>query len=232
MSITRYADGRCLSRLTTVRLRPAGAMDAPDRARVRFLSAAGGEKAGEGSGPAPRSGEAAAQLLGATATAAGPVFTVSARRLYDELVPFGPAYHNVRGRRLPDRGRGVGGASPGGITRRRSGPWAPPFPSMRRCTRPAPGGSGTAASSPFPWGSTGGRSSSPTRAGETYRCRIVPLPDEGAVAALRHPDLRRRRSARGGHPGARDAGHLRREAQAPRLGEGGGVGCALRHCSF
>ena len=61
----------------------------------------------------------------------------------------------------------------------------------------------------------------PTRAGETYLCRITPLPDEGAVLRfdVRLHDLR---PATGrDDPGAHDAGHLRGEADPARLGEGG-----------
>lgn len=97
----RYADGRCHSRLTTLR---SGRQMKFTR-RMEHLSVwfapEDGEVAGCGAGCETNS----PSDPGDAVPHAGPTFRVSADRLYDELVPFGPAYRNLRdiflGKRIP-----------------------------------------------------------------------------------------------------------------------------------
>ena len=180
---TRYADGRCRSRLMSV----VSGRQAQWTRRVEHASVVfpptGGEKAGEGSGPAPLSGEAAAQLLGATATLAGPVFAISARRLYDELVPFGPAYQNIVG----DVHLAAAGASAelsGGDYPDAVGPLGSPFPFDAALHAACAWGQRYRGIVAFPVGFDRREIVIPTRAGETYRCRVVPLPDRGGALSF------------------------------------------------
>jgi hypothetical protein len=170
--LSRTADGRCHSRLVTMLSgRQATWTRRVEHASV-FFPSAGSKNGGLGNGPAPVFGEAAA--------GEGPVFTVSARRLYDELVPFGPAYRNVVGNvRLVTAGASAevsGGAYPEAV-----GPLGSPFPFDAALHVACAWGQRYRGTVAFPVGFDRREIVVPTRAGETYRCRVIPLPEEGAV---------------------------------------------------
>ena len=178
---TRYADGRCRSRLVSVVSgRQARWTRRVEHASVFFPSASGGEKAGEGDGPTSLPGEAVTLLPGATATEAGPVFTLSARRLYDELVPFGPAYRNVMGD-LRLAAAGAWAELSGGKYPEAVGPLGSPFPFDAALHAACAWGQRYRGIVAFPVGFDRREIAIPTRAGETYRCQVVPLPDAGAT---------------------------------------------------
>ena len=177
---TRYADGRCRSRLITV----VSGRQARWTRRVEHVSVffppAGREKAGEGDGPAPLAGKAAVPFPGTTVTAAGPVFTVTSRRLYEELVPFGPAYRNVVG----DVRLSAAGASAevsGGNYPEAVGLLGSPFPFDAALHAACAWGQRYRGIVAFPVGFDRREIAVSTRAGETYRCRVVPLADGGAA---------------------------------------------------
>ncbi len=180
---TRYADGRCCSRLmTVVSGRQASWTRRVEHASVVFLPEGGGKKAGEGMGAAllPVSGDAATSLPGEDAGPTGPVFRVSERRLYEELVPFGPAYRNVVG----DLRLTAGGAwaeLSGGDHPEAVGPLGSPFPFDAALHAACAWGQRYRGIIAFPVGFDRREVAVPTRAGETYRCRVFPLPDAGAA---------------------------------------------------
>ena len=110
----------------------------------------------------------------------GPVFPFSSRRLYADLVPFGPAYHNVVGEvSLTDA---VAAASvSGGDFPEAFGPLGSPFPIDAAMHVACAWGQRYRNCVAFPVGFDRREVIIPTSAGETYRCRVFPLPDEGAV---------------------------------------------------
>jgi hypothetical protein len=167
--LSRYADGRCLSRLVTVLSgRQAKCTRRIEHASVFFLPA-GGEEGDLADGLAP--------ALGEGAVPAGPVFTLSRRRLYDELVPFGPAYQNVAG----DVGLTAAGAWAelfGGDAPEAVGPLGSPFPADAAFHVACAWGQRYQNTIAFPVGFGRRRILVPTWAGETYSCRIVPLSAE------------------------------------------------------
>jgi hypothetical protein len=114
----------------------------------------------------------------AEAAPEGPVFTVSARCLYEELVPFGPAYRNVLGDvRLSPAGASAevsGGNYPEAV-----GLLGSPFPFDAALHAACVWGQRYRGIIAFPVGFDRREIAVPTRAGETYRCRVVPFPDEG-----------------------------------------------------
>jgi hypothetical protein len=181
---TRYADGRCRSRLMTVAYgRKASWTRKIEHASV-FFPLAGREDRGEaGNGPSPLSGEAVAQLPGATATLAEPIFTISTGRLYDELVPFGPAYQNVVGDvRLVTAG--VLADVSGGSYPDAAGPLGSPFPFDAALHAACAWGQRYRGIVAFPVGFDRREIAVPTRAGEIYRCCVVPLPDRGGALSF------------------------------------------------
>ena len=170
---TRFADGRCRSRLTTVVTgRKAAWMRRIEHASVIFLPKRGGETVEEGGGPAPVPGE--------TKAGEGPVFTVSPRRLYDELVPFGPAYRNVVGdvRLVP---AGASAVVSGGDYPEAIGPLGSPFPFDAALHVACAWGQRYRGIVAFPVGFDRREIVVSTRAGETYHCRVIPLPVAGAA---------------------------------------------------
>jgi hypothetical protein len=170
--LSRTADGRCRSRLVTL----LSGRQATWTRRVEHVSVffppAGGVNEGSGNGPEP--------VFGAAAAGGGPVFTVSARRLYDALVPFGPAYQNVVGDvRLTPAGASAevsGGGYPEAV-----GTLGSPFPLDAALHVACAWGQRYRGTVAFPVGFHRREIVIPTRAGETYRCRVVPLPEEDAV---------------------------------------------------
>jgi len=168
---TRCADGRCRSRLmTVVSGRQTSWTRRVEHASVFFLPAGGREKGGE----------VAAPLSDEAATTERPIFTISARRLYEDLVPFGPAYRNVVG----DLELAAGGAwteISGGDYPEASGHLGSPFPFDAALHAACAWGQRYRGIVAFPVGFDRREIAVPTRAGETYRCRVIPLPSEGAV---------------------------------------------------
>jgi hypothetical protein len=169
--LSRYADGRCCSRLLTVLSgRQAQWTRRIEHASVSFLPA-GGREADPEEEPAPDPGEGAAP--------AGPLFTLSRRRLYEELVPFGPAYQNVAG----DVALTAAGASAGllGGNALATGPLGSPFPADAAFHVACAWGQRYRNTIAFPVGFAQRRIFAPTRTGRSYSCRIVPLPAEVPV---------------------------------------------------
>ena len=168
---TRTADGRCRSRLmTVVSGKQASWTRRVEHASVFFLPTGGEEKAGEWEAP----------LLDEAGTTAGPVFTISARRLYEELVPFGPAYRNVLGD-LRLATAGAWAELSGGDYPEAAGPLGSPFPFDAALHAACAWGQRYRGIVAFPVGFDRREIAVPTRAGETYRCRVVPLPDGGGA---------------------------------------------------
>jgi hypothetical protein len=212
----RYADGRCFSRLTTLR---SGRQMKFTR-RMEHLSVwfvpAGGDAAGIEANRVPDDAPAISRkstpnVIPAkagiqkdqsvkkdwTPASAGvttlyefipddqtpiqePTFTVSEARLYDELVPFGPAYRNVRGEILLAES-GVLATVSGGDFPEAAGPLGSPFPLDAAMHAACAWGQRYRNRVVFPVGFDRREIHAPTRAGEKYFCRITPLPDAGAV---------------------------------------------------
>ncbi|MDA8126556.1 MAG: polyketide synthase dehydratase domain-containing protein [Deltaproteobacteria bacterium] len=111
---------------------------------------------------------------------AGEVFTVPRRRLYDELVPFGPAYQNVAGEVLLTPAGASAEISGGGFPEA-AGPLGSPFPADAAFHVACAWGQRYKNTIAFPVAFEERRIFRPTAAGETYACRVVPLPGEGPV---------------------------------------------------
>jgi hypothetical protein len=168
----RYADGRCLSQLTTLRSgRQIKFNRRMEHVSVLFMPQ-GLEKTGCGTDPVPDPAEAIMPE--------GPMFTVSNSCLYDELVPFGPAYRNVRGDVLLAE-TGVSATVSGGDFPEAAGPLGSPFPLDAAMHAACAWGQRYRNRVVFPIGYDRREIFTPTLAGETYLCRITPLPDAGAV---------------------------------------------------
>jgi hypothetical protein len=168
----RYADGRCLSRMTTLRSgRQMKFTRRMEHVSVWFTPE-GLEEAGCRTDPPPDLAEAIMPE--------GPTFTVSNSRLYDELIPFGPAYRNVRGDVLLAE-TGVSATVSGGDFPEAAGPLGSPFPLDAAMHAACAWGQRYRNRVVFPNGVDRREILAPTRAGKTYPCRITPLPDEGAV---------------------------------------------------
>lgn len=197
---TRLAGGRCRSRLLTVLSgRQAAWTRKVEHASVVF-AARGGDATGEQGRPQPSdrtetAGEGRVSVAGFTGEAgqgeaslavfagepAGQAFTVAARRLYEELVPFGPAYRNVvADLRLTPAGAWAklsGGGEP-----EAAGPLGSPFPFDAALHAACAWGQRYRGIVAFPVAFGRREIVLPTRPGETYSCRVLPLPDrEGAL---------------------------------------------------
>ena len=172
----RYADGRSLSRLTTLRSgRQMKFTRRMEHLSVWFVpedrtGAGCGEGCETDSPPDP----------GDVIFHAGPAFRVSADRLYDELVPFGPAYRNVRGDVFLTE-TFVSATVSGGDFPEAAGPLGSPFPLDAAMHAACAWGQRYRNRVVFPIGFDRREILSPTRPGEAYLCRVKPLPDEGAV---------------------------------------------------
>jgi hypothetical protein len=196
----RYADGRCLSRLTTLRsgrhlkftrrMEHVAVWFMPVDREVSACEAANGtgapsDPARAGRGPSESEENSWLEAdspsdPGDAVPHAVQTFRVSADRLYDELVPFGPAYRNVRGDvSLAESGVSAtvsGGDFPGAV-----GPLGSPFPLDAAMHAACAWGQRYRNRVVFPIGFDRREILAPTRAGGTYLCRITPLPDAGAV---------------------------------------------------
>jgi hypothetical protein len=168
----RYTDGRCLSRLTTLRSgRQMKFIRRMEHVSVLFTPW-DREEAACGTEPPPDPAD--------VGMPEEPTFTVSGNRLYDELVPFGPAYHNVRGDVLLSE-TGVSAIVSGGDFPEAVGPLGSPFPLDAAFHAACAWGQRYRNRVVFPIGFDRREIFFPTRAGEMYLCRIIPLPDEGAI---------------------------------------------------
>jgi hypothetical protein len=177
---TRTADGRCRSLLATVITgRNTTWTRRIEHASVLFQITGSVNERAENR-PPHLSGEVVAPLPGRAVAPVGPAFTISAGRLYNELVPFGPAYQNVVGDVLlgPDWATAEvsGGAHPEAI-----GPLGSPFPFDAALHVACAWGQRYRGTVVFPVGFDRREIIVPTRTGEAYRCRVTPLPDAGAV---------------------------------------------------
>jgi hypothetical protein len=169
--LSKYADGRCCSRLLTVLSgRQAQWTRRVENASVIFLPEGEEESAGEGMGP--EAGERAAPP--------GPLFTLSRRRLYEELVPFGPAYQNVAGD-VSLTPAGAWAELSGGDAPAAAGPLGSPFPADAAFHVACAWGQRYRNTIAFPVGFEQRRIFAPTRTGQTYSCRVVPLSGEAPV---------------------------------------------------
>jgi hypothetical protein len=166
---SRYADGSCLSRLaTSLAGRQSTWTRKVEHVSVWFPPAAG-EKEGQVSGAALVFDEARAME--------GPVFSFSSARLYEELVPFGPAYQNVTGEvRLAPAGavaRVSGGAFPNA-----AGSLGSPFPLDAALHVACAWGQRYRGTVAFPVGFHRREIRVPTQSGKTYLCGVIPLREE------------------------------------------------------
>jgi hypothetical protein len=110
----------------------------------------------------------------------GPMFRVSADRLYEELVPFGPAYRNVKGDVFLAE-RAISATVSGGDHPEAEGPLGSPFPLDAAMHAACAWGQRYRNRVVFPIGFDRREIFAPTRTGESYLCRIAPLTDEGVV---------------------------------------------------
>ena len=110
----------------------------------------------------------------------GVSFSFSSRRLYADLVPFGPAYHNVVGEVSLTRAGAMATVS-GGNYQGAVGPLGSPFPFDAAMHMACAWGQRYRDVVAFPVGFDRREIILPTAAGETYGCRVFPLDDEGAV---------------------------------------------------
>lgn len=195
----RYAGGRRFSRLTTLL---SGRRMSYTR-RVEHLSvwfAAADHEAGRGSlsgaGPPSEPGRVRRAPFGSgedfgpgidspseaddPTPIKGTMFRVSADRLYDELVPFGPAYRNVRGDVLLTEA-GVSATVSGGDFPEAADWLGSPFPLDAAMHAACAWGQRYRNRVVFPVGFERREILFPTRAGEIYPCRIMPLPEEGSL---------------------------------------------------
>lgn len=167
----RYADGRCLSRLTTLRAgRRMKFTRRMEHASVWFMPDGGSMAAG--ADPLPASFEAIMPE--------GADFMVSDDRLYHELVPFGPAYRNVKGEVLLSE-NGASAAVSGGDIPGAAGPLGSPFPLDAAMHAACVWGQRYRNRVVFPVGFDERDIFTPTKEGELYCCDITPLPGEGEV---------------------------------------------------
>ncbi|MDP1990132.1 MAG: polyketide synthase dehydratase domain-containing protein, partial [Syntrophales bacterium] len=119
----------------------------------------------------------------AHAEAAGlsdPIFTFSCGRLYTDLVPFGPAYHNVVAE-IDLTETGARATVSGGDFREAVGPLGSPFPFDAAMHVACAWGQRYRNVVAFPVGFDRREILLPTSAGETYLCRVFCLPEKGAV---------------------------------------------------
>ncbi len=107
-------------------------------------------------------------------------FVVPGARLYEELVPFGPAWRNVTGEvRLTPAGAAA--ALSGGRFPEADGPLGSPFPFDAAMHVACAWGQRYRGVVAFPVGFDRREILSPTSSGGRYVCRVIPLADEGAT---------------------------------------------------
>jgi len=201
----RYADGSCLSRLTTIRRRGTVSRRM-EHLLVRFVPAAPGSAEGNAAPPPGDSGpdDAVAGRMAPAASADagrisdrafgfpglsltffdtgptdGAAFRVGGSRLYQELVPFGPAYRNIRGDvwLTPE---GAWATVSGGNFPEAEGPLGSPFPFDAAMHAACAWGQRYGNRVVFPVAFDRREIFRPTRTAQTYLCRISPRPGEGS----------------------------------------------------
>ena len=164
--IAFFPDGRRQSRLTTLRTgRQTRWTRHIEHVSVSFL---------------PFGGRVTRSSCTEAARKEGLFYTLSCRRLYADLVPFGPAYHNVVGE-ICLTPAGASATVSGGDFRDAVGPLGSPFPFDAAMHMACAWGQRYRNLVAFPVGFDCREIVRPTRKGETYLCRVFPLPDEGAA---------------------------------------------------
>jgi hypothetical protein len=109
----------------------------------------------------------------------GPLFIFSCQQLYRDLVPFGLSYRNVITDVTLD-GSGAGAGVSGGEIREAIGPLGSPFPFDAAMHVACAWGQRYGNIVAFPVGFERREILTPTSAGETYLCRVIPLAGEGS----------------------------------------------------
>jgi len=115
-----------------------------------------------------------------TTERSGAVFTIRCEDLYADLVPFGPAYHNVTGE-VGLTKTGVRATVSGGGFPEAVGPLGSPFPFDAAMHMACAWGQRYHNIVSFPVGFYRREIVHPTAAGKTYLCRVFALPEEGPV---------------------------------------------------
>jgi hypothetical protein len=189
-------DGSRQSRLTTLRLGRQTQLNRRITHVSVTFSPSADKAAGRENGSAGGSGEAIPTAFswkrddkswygaesddGGAAGLKGPIFTFSGESLYTDLVPFGPAYHNVVNEiALTETGARAyvsGGDFPEAV-----GPLGSPFPFDAALHVACAWGQRYRNVVAFPIGFDRREILLPTYAGGTYLCRLFPLHDEGAA---------------------------------------------------
>jgi hypothetical protein len=170
-------DGRRLSRLTTLRIgRQTQWTRNIEHVSVCFLPFEGKEEKMSSA----RRDRDFQRSLNEAMEKEGPSFTFSCRRLYADLVPFGSAYHNVMGDVSLTHVAATATVS-GGNFREAVGPLGSPFPVDAAMHVACAWGQRHRGVVAFPVGFDRREIICPTSAGETYRCRVFPIEDEGAI---------------------------------------------------
>ena len=144
-----------------------------DASRKESPPQSSGKKGGEPGYGADPAHDKAAELN-------GPVFTFPCRRVYTDLVPFGPAYHNIIGE-IALTETGARAYVSGGDFPEATGPLGSPFPFDAALHMVCVWGQRYRNVVAFPVGFESREIILPTSAGQTYLCRVSPLPEEGAV---------------------------------------------------
>ena len=116
--------------------------------------------------------------LDIASTLEGICFEIPSERLYDELVPFGPAYQNVNGTLYVTEGGAIARIS-GGPGQGETGPLGSPFPLDAAFHAACAWGQRYSGFVPFPVGLQTRVVRHPTRFGEEYYGRIVPRGGDG-----------------------------------------------------
>lgn len=165
----RYADGRCLSRMTTLR---TGQQQKWNR-RMEHVSVWFLPRSQE----VPDLPEAGPPVKNFPP---GKPFVVPERRLYDELVPFGPAYRNVKGGLLMTQD-GVVATVYGGDFPGAEGPLGSPFPLDAAMHAACAWGQRYRDRVVFPVGFDRREILVPTRTDRIYLCHVKAIPGDGPV---------------------------------------------------
>ncbi|HAR98316.1 MAG TPA: hypothetical protein DCS11_05395 [Syntrophus sp. (in: bacteria)] len=177
--------GGCRSRLTTRRTGPRTSCTRRiEHACVHFsaLRETGTDTGEEPATARERAFRGASGERGPDRDDAAP-FVVPGARLYDELVPFGPAWRNVTGEvRLTPAGAAA--ALSGGRFPEAAGPLGSPFPFDAAMHVACAWGQRYRGVVAFPVGFDRREVLSPTSSGGRYVCRVSPLADEGATLSF------------------------------------------------
>ncbi|MBN2438213.1 MAG: polyketide synthase dehydratase domain-containing protein [Deltaproteobacteria bacterium] len=164
-----YADGRCLSRLTTLRSGRRRKLNRRmEHVNIWFMPGKQGAVDGPEAEPPAKD------------FPPGKPFVVSEQRLYDELVPFGPAYRNVKGGIMMTQD-GVAATVYGGDFPGAEGPLGSSFPLDAAMHVACVWGQRYRNRVVFPVGFDRRDILIPTRAEKIYLCHVKAIPGDGAV---------------------------------------------------